>query len=55
MLTANCAVPMVLMIYHSDLFYFWSVDTCVHVSYHNVCTSLQVADGVVCANYLACS
>ena len=22
MLTANCSVPMVLMIYHSDLFYF---------------------------------
>ena len=29
MLTANCSVPMVLMIYHSDLFYFWSVDTCL--------------------------
>ena len=55
MLTANCSVPMVLMIYHSDLFYFWSVDTCFHVSYHNVYTSLQVADGVVCVNYLACS
>ena len=49
----NCERP--LMIYHSDLFYFWSVDTCFHVSYHNVYTSLQVADGVVCVNYLACS
>ena len=55
MLTANCSVPVVLMIYHSDLFYFWSVDTCFHVSYHNVYTSIQVADGVVCVNYLACS
>ena len=55
MLTANCSVPMVLMIYHSDLFYFWSVGTCFHVSYHNVYTSIQVADGVVCMNYLACS
>ena len=49
-LTANCSVPMELMIYHSALFYFWSVDTCFHVSYHNVYTSLQVADGVVCVN-----
>ena len=55
MLTANCSVPMELMIYHSDLFYFWSVDTCFHVSYHNVYTSLQVADGVVCVNYIACT
>ena len=46
MLTANYAVPMVglLMIYHSDLFYFWSVDTCFHVSYHNVYTSLADED-----------
>ena len=45
---------MVLMIYHSDLFYFWSVDTCFHVSDHNVYTSLQVADGVVCVNQHEC-
>ena len=43
------------MIYHSDLFYFWSMDTSFQVSYHNVYTSLQVADGVLRVNYLACS
>ena len=49
--TANCSVPMELMIYHSDLFYLWSMDTC----FTSHIVMYLSSDGVLCVNYLACS